>query len=173
MKIYPTEEHIHKLREYLRGHDLEAILTLALVTGIRRDELLHLTWSEVDLEKCEMHVWNSKTMKSARFVHLSEACVQLLWQYRQHRMEQRVERGLDWQNLYLVFPDRTGGFLEPQHLLERWYEVLEEAGLPRFCFHDLRGFVLGRMLEHGRASREGHDRVQDGSFDRDKDADEW
>jgi hypothetical protein len=50
---------------------------------------------------------------------------------------------------------------------------INRPGLPHFCFHDLRGFVLGRMLEHGRASREGHDRVQDGSFDRDKDADEW
>jgi integrase len=118
-RIDQSEEHIHKLREYLRGYHLEAILTLALVTGMRRDELLHLTWSEVDLEKREMHVWNSKTKSSSRLVHLSEECVQLLRQYRQHQMEQSVERGLDWQNLDLVFSDRVGGFLEPQHFLKR------------------------------------------------------
>ncbi len=44
MKNHLTDEQADQLLEALRGHDLEAIITLALVTGMRRDELLKLQW---------------------------------------------------------------------------------------------------------------------------------
>ena len=50
MHKHLTEEQARKLREALRGHPLEAIITLALVTGMRRDELLRLKWQDLDLE---------------------------------------------------------------------------------------------------------------------------
>lgn len=51
-KMMPlTLEHAHKLFEAARGHKLEVILTLAVVTGMRRGELLALRWSEIDFER--------------------------------------------------------------------------------------------------------------------------
>jgi integrase len=51
MKNVPLEDDARSVRESLQGHRLEALATLALLTGMRRDELLHLTWAEVDLEQ--------------------------------------------------------------------------------------------------------------------------
>src|SRR6266567_4413184 len=92
MKNHLTEEQADQLREALRGHQLEAIITLALVTGLRRDELLGLQWQDLDLERRELRVLNSKTKSSHRIIHL------------------------------------------PQE----FYSILEQAGLPRLRFHDLR-----------------------------------
>lgn len=55
-----------KLREALRGQPLEAIITVALVRGMRRDELLRLRWREIDLEKRELRVRDTKTQSSER-----------------------------------------------------------------------------------------------------------
>ncbi len=40
MKTHIAQEQTRRLREALRGHHLEVIITLALVTEIRCDELL-------------------------------------------------------------------------------------------------------------------------------------
>ena len=51
MENHLTQEHARMLLEAVRGDRLGAIITLALMTGLRRDELLGLKWQAVDLEK--------------------------------------------------------------------------------------------------------------------------
>ncbi len=46
-----TMEQAHKLLEAVRGHRLEVLLMLALITGLRRGELLGLKYSDIDFEK--------------------------------------------------------------------------------------------------------------------------
>ena len=60
-----TQEPIQTLQEGLRGHPLEAIIRLALVTGMRLDELLHLTWQKIDLEEYELCICHAKTKKGS------------------------------------------------------------------------------------------------------------
>src|SRR5437773_1817499 len=104
---------VQKLRDSLKGHHLEAIITLALVTGMRRDELLSLKWRNVDLKKGDLQVQNTKTRSSDRMVHIPEDGVALLKEHRQYQMEEQARAGLTWANLDLVFPNRTGEFLPP------------------------------------------------------------
>src|SRR5712691_485736 len=75
-------KHIRKLRETLQGHPLEVILTLALVTGMRRDELLHLQWQDIDLEKGELRVLNSKTQSGRQLIRVSQELTEMLKQHR-------------------------------------------------------------------------------------------
>jgi integrase len=142
-----TKEQEQKLREVLRGHPLEAMITLALATGMRRDELLSLKWEDIDLERYELRAWNSKTKGQFQQIHIPEAIVQLLVQHRTFQMEKRVEAGPAWQNLDLAFPNHTGGRLEPDQFLEDWYELLEQAALPRIRFHDLRSAARKALYE--------------------------
>ena len=46
-----TVEQARQLLEAARGHRLEVLLTLAVVTGMRRGELLAMRWSDVELER--------------------------------------------------------------------------------------------------------------------------
>jgi Site-specific recombinase XerD len=144
------EESIHMLQASLSGHRLEAIITLAIVTGMRRDELLRLTWSDIDLEKGEMRVLNSKTNGGLRQIHLTEAYAQVLKQHSLYQMEQRSKAGIAgtaWPDFDLVFPDDEGKQLSSQCFLEEWYTLLKQMGLPRQRFHDLRVLVWQGMLK--------------------------
>lgn len=138
MKNHLTEEQTRMLLEALRGHDLEAIITLAIATGARRDELLSLKWQDIDLEKREVQFLNSKTKQGYRVNRLPEEVTEVLKQHRVRQMEVQLEAGIARQNLDLVFPDRTGGFLESGQLLQGFREILAQAAFPSFRFHDLR-----------------------------------
>jgi len=157
MNEYLTEEQARKLREALRGYDLEAILTLALVTGMRRDELLSLKWQDINLERCEARILNSKTKSGHRMIRLPEEVTEVLMQHRVHQAEARLKAGIAWQNLDLVFPDCNGGFLEPDQLLKGFHEILERAELPPLLFHNLRAARCRALRERLRTARQGLD----------------
>ena len=133
-----TKEQGQKLREVLRGHEREALVTLALVTGLRRDELLCLQWQNIDLEKREMRVQSTKATSICRIIRCSESLIQLLKQHRLRRRAALSEANQAWPDLDPVFPDCTGGFLRPEQLLQEFAGILEQAELPRLRFHDLR-----------------------------------
>src|SRR5436305_8536746 len=133
-----TEEQVKKLRDRLKGHHLEAIITLDLVTGMRRDELLSLRWQDVNLEKGDLRIQNTKAKKSDRVIHIPEDVTEMLKQHHLHQMETQGKAGLAWANLDLVFPDQTGEPLRHHQLVNASYEAFEQAGLPRLGFHDLR-----------------------------------
>jgi integrase len=140
-----TKDQVQQLHESLRGHHLEAILTLALVTGLRRDELLSLKWQDVDLDTSTMRVLNSKTKSDVRTVPIPADVALLLEEHRANQMETQGQVGLTWANLDLVFPDGHGEPLDPHLFLKEFHAVLEQAGLPDIHFHDLRS-SLGQAL---------------------------
>lgn len=169
-----TEEHLQQLRTALRGHELEAIITLAIATGARRDELLRLTWQEIDLERGEVRFLNSKrslslppasesrTQRESRLIRLPEEVIAILKQHRLRQAAARLKTGTAWRNLDLVFPNRTGGFLRPDQLVKGFHEILAQAELPAFRFHDLR-LARGQALhKQNRSANEGGNGTQEG-----------
>ena len=168
METHLTEEQIKRLLAALRGHPLEAIITLALVTGVRRDELLSLKWQDLDLEKREVRVLNSKTKRGSRLLHVPQEVIKILKQHQLRQMQARLAAGPVWQNLDLVFPDRTGGLLGPDQLVQGFYGLLAQAGLPPLRFHELRA-ARGRVLrERVRTAKEERDGIPGEDLDRDK-----
>jgi integrase len=135
-----TEEQAEKLRNYLKGHHLEAIITLALVTGMRRDELLSLKWQDVDLEKRNLRVQNTKT-KGRDAISIPEDIVKMLQQHSFRQKDAQLLAGLTWVDRDLVFTNERGEPLRPHQLLKEFHEILERAELPRISFHDLRAAI--------------------------------
>ena len=133
-----TKEQEYRLREVLRGHHLEVLVTLAFVTGMRRDELLSLQWQDVDLSKHELRVLNSKTKRDQRVIHCEDWMTELLMQHQLRQRQAQSEEGLAIPHFDLVFASPLGGFLKSGQLLKEFDEILEQAELPRIRFHDLR-----------------------------------
>ncbi len=52
-------DQARKLMMHMRGHRLEVLLTMAVVTGMRRGELLALRWSDIDFERQRLLVLHS------------------------------------------------------------------------------------------------------------------
>ena len=131
------------------------MLLLALVLGLRRDELRHLTWSRVNLETGEMGVPDEKTKGHVQPMHLPENLLHVLEQHALHQKHQNRKADTAKPHLGLVFPDNTGGELSKQAFLQAWYACCEDVGLPRLHFHDLRVLVWRRLLLQERKGRDG------------------
>lgn len=147
-----TMEQAHKLLESVRGQRLELVLTLALVTGMRRGELLALRWSDVDMDARTLRVSRTvdyingfgyvvnepKTAAGRRIIMLPTFVVEMLKRYRVEQLEARLKVGSSWEELDLVITDLNGGYFNPRYLAKTFSKLVADAGLPHISFHNLR-----------------------------------
>jgi integrase len=130
---------------------------------MRHGELTGLQWSDIHFEEGSLSVHRTvnwlgrykyverepKTEQSRRKIVLPAFVLQLLKEHRARQKEIRLKAGSSWQDRNLVFCNRRGGFLFPDRLLQKFYRVLEDAGLPRMRFHDLRHSAATILLSMG------------------------
>ena len=127
-----------------------AAIRLLMLTGCRCNEILRLRWDEVDLERNELRLSDSKT--GQRTVPLSPAAARVL------SARPRIH-GDPW-----VIPGRWNG--RPLRNVDRsWCKVRKRAGLEDVRLHDLRHSFASRALALGESlpmigKLLGHARVQ-------------
>jgi len=110
---------------------LESIIVIAVETGMRRSEILSLTWEQVDLERRFIRLEVGKTKNGeGRRIPLSTRAIRAL----QAIPQSKVGR---------VFPI-SGDALENQ-----WKGARARAGLSDLHFHDLRHEATSRLFELG------------------------
>jgi len=157
-----TLEQARRFRQHIQGHRYEVLITMAVVTGMRRGELLSLRWSDIDFQRNILQVLHTvdrfaghgyvegepKSAAGVRSIRLPAFLVDML---KQHRAEQlvRKSRVKIWEERDLVFPNSRGGYLHPNHLGEAFRTLLEQAGLPAIRFHDLRHSAATILLSMG------------------------
>ena len=158
-----TVEQASRLLETARGSRIEALLLVAVTTGMRRGELLALHWDDVDLEKGVLYVRRTmskivgygykesepKTRTGRRKVVLPGVAVEALKEHRLRQDQARLEAGEKWHERGIVFSNKYGGFFDPDRLLLIFDKVLREAGLPHMRFHDLRHSAATILLMSG------------------------
>ena len=121
------------------------IIQVMMFTGIRKGELRHLEWSDVDLETRLLHVrpkdtWGPKTENSSRTIPLCDPAVEALkmaWE----RNEKRKEKST------LVFPGRKGGHLTD--IRGGLNGACDRAGVPHIRVHGLRHTFGSQMAMAG------------------------
>ncbi|MDI3316876.1 MAG: site-specific integrase [Bacillota bacterium] len=148
-------DEVMQLMAAVRGTRIEAIVVLALATGMRRGELLGLRWRDVDLEDGVLRVAQAlqrldnglasttpKTRESVRQVKIGPEAATVLRRQKLLIQKARLAWGPAWQGdkWDLVFPREDGQPLSPNWLSAAFRRAVEKAGfkppLPRF--HDLR-----------------------------------
>jgi integrase len=158
--------------------ELGPFVRLAVLTGLRRGELLGLPWHDVDLEGGMLHVTQTaqrlrqqgivfgppKTDRSRRAVALSAEAVAVLRMQRRRQAEKRLLVGSAYRDdLGLVFATAIGTPLEPGNVLRTWYRVRTAAGLPTLRIHDLRHAHATLMLAGGVHPKVVSERLGHGS----------
>jgi len=152
-------EQARILIKHVRGHRLEVLLATAVVTGMRRGELLALRWSDIDFARSRLLVLHSvdfiagygyiegkpKTAAGKRVISLPAFLLDML---REHHAQQLglCKAADNWEDHDLVFPNLRGGYLHPGHMGEKFRKLLKEAGLPHIHFHDLRHSAASILL---------------------------
>ncbi len=135
----------------VKGNRLEALYVVALTTGMREGELLGLRWADVDLDEGALYLTRRlKRRTSRRQVLLVAVAVEALKLHRDRQDEERRRAGPTWHDEGLVFPNTIGRPINPSNFLRRdFYPLLEDAGLPRMRFHDLRHSAATLLLKMG------------------------
>jgi integrase len=158
-----TIEQAHQLLEAAKGHRLEVLLTMALVTGMRRGELIGLKWQDIDFERRTVEVRRTmtrlpgygvvesepKTASGKRTITLPPFLVGMLRQHRKDQLEMRLKKGPAWNKSDYVFCNSWGAFFNPSHLQEVFQRLLKDAGLAQMRFHDLRHSAATILLRMG------------------------
>lgn len=155
-------------------HKVYRYAYVALMTGMRREELLGLRWQDVNLEEGALEIHqsvvfiggkavfdNPKTQESEREVMLDAGTVAILRDQQQHVAEMRAAAGASWREHDLVFPSIVGTPL-PERTLRRWWEdAIEGSGVNPIRLYDTRATWITHALNRGMnpktvAKRVGH-----------------
>jgi integrase len=158
-----TAAELRVFLEHVEPDRLAAAWRLAAATGMRRGEVLGLTWEALDLDGGRLAVRQTltvadykprlaapKTERSRREVGLDEGTVAALREYRKRQLEERLAAGELWENeAGLVFTDAIGRPLHPQAFSEAFERHIAAAGLRRIPLHGLRHTHATLALQAG------------------------
>ena len=168
-KIRHTEMRI------LQQSDIEVVLTetqktpyyalffTALMTGMRRSELLGLRWSDVNLTLAELSVNRAmhrlqnheviyrtpKSEKSRRVVALSPATCKVLRDHWESQTALRIRFNMLVKDSDLVFSQLDGSPHIPHTISQAWRRIVRRLGLNGVRFHDLRHTCASMLLQQG------------------------
>lgn len=182
-------EEIRLLLEHSPEPD-KTIFLIAILTGMRKGEVLALQWGDVDWNSDTIYVRRSlrfkmrknidtedrrwwfdspKTKYSTRAIIMSPHLKEAL---ENHRFNQTVEfaqkdKGKKPLNAdELIFTNDAGCPVDPDNIIKRkFHPALERAGLRKIRFHDLRHTFASLLIDQGEnikfiQSQLGHASIQ-------------
>lgn len=143
-------------------HRLGALFEVAVMTGLRRAELVGLRWGDLDLARRELTVRSTrvqasgevvenspKTSAGRRVVQLDDAAVGALvaWQITQDG--ERSDWDAAWLGSGYVFTYENGEPLRPQYVTRLFDSLRRDVGLPAMTLHGLRHMHASLLLASG------------------------
>jgi len=150
----------------IRGHRLEALFSVALALGLRQGEALGLRWEDIDLVAGTLRVRYQlqriggkltlvppKTERSRRTLVMPTTIVERLREHEKRQVAEKLWAGSKWDDTGLIFSTRVGGPTPARHVIAEFHKALENAGLRRIRFHDLRHSCATLLLVQGVSPR--------------------
>jgi integrase len=149
-----TPEQAQIFLEAVTDNRLEAAYVLTLALGLRRGEILGLSWEDVAQaedaivltirrqlvrDKSGVHLDELKTVGSRRTLHLSTPLVEVLKRHQVRQEAEELVRGKRWHNEGdLIFTSSVGTPLDPEQFGKTVPKICIAAGLGHWSIHELR-----------------------------------
>jgi len=139
-------------------------ISLALLVGFRRGEILGLRWSDlrtdesgtyatvrstVNAIKGGVQFGEPKSHAARRTVALPGQAVQLLETHRARQAAERLSAGETWADNGLICATSLGTPINPRNLNRAFATLVESLGFPHRRFHDCRHTAASLMLTCG------------------------
>lgn len=161
--VWSVDDVKEFLQNSLQEHDpLHAAYVLMLVLGLRRGELLGLSWQDVDLEKGEAQIqWQiqrisgelvrrpTKTESSDATLPLPDICIDALRAHRAMTNRWKLKAGESWQESGLVFTTRYGLAIDPRNFNRSFKRRAQVASVPVIPVHSTRRTCASLLVELG------------------------
>ncbi len=160
MTVWAADE----LRDFLASiedSDWYVPIFLAANTGMRRGEVLGLTWRNVDLDagrltvsqqilsvEYEAKVADVKTSHSRRTIDLDPRTVAVLRAWRRQQLERKLATG-QRKDEGFVFTRDDGGPIHPDAFSQSWERLVRTSEFRRIRLHDLRHTHATILLKAG------------------------
>jgi integrase len=157
-----TKDEIGALLTAAQETGLHLLVLLAITTGARRNEILALRWSDIDLVKGSLTVNQSleqikgetgfkapKTRASRRTITLPAITVQALKEHKATQAEERLRLGLGRDPRGLVFTRPDGESLNANTLTTAFGRLVAAAHVTPISFHGLRHTHISHLLMDG------------------------
>ena len=155
---YYRQEELERLLEASKDHPYSLLIQMTAFYGLRRSEALGLKWDAIDFErntitikhivtnakidgKCEIVCADrAKTKSSLRSLPLVSNIREKLLALREQQKENRRVCGNCYSKKYdgYVFVDAMGNIFNPRSVTANFSKLLEQNGLRKIRFHDLR-----------------------------------
>src|SRR5262245_15176300 len=152
------------LLDRLRAQPLYLIASLALGTGMRRNEMLGVRWGDVDLDAGRLTVEQAleqtathgirikapKTRHGRRTISLPAHLVMELRTHWWEQQEQRLAAGLGKApETAPVFATADGKHLSPNAITKAWPVAMAAIGMPAITLHSLRHTHASMLIASG------------------------
>ena len=156
-KVRRPEIHFYSLEELQRllrlcgGTRIEVLVKLAALLGLRREEILGLTWDCVDFHQKRIEVKfvrtsagnvtvqkEPKTMTSHRTLHMPAELEDALLRERERQLKLQEFLGHTYPNQGYVFSLEDGKPVRPNYASELFAKFIRENRLPPLTLHGLR-----------------------------------
>ncbi len=136
---------------------------LAILTGMRRGEILGLEWKDIDFEKNEISIErtsvyseglgvftkSTKTENSQRTVSFPNELAVVLKKYQKEYMKNRLKLGELWQDSGRLMVQWNGKPMFPSTLSQWFKKFLEKHNLPVITFHQIRHTSATLLIAQG------------------------
>lgn len=152
-----SREEQERFLNVLNEDRLGTAFLMLLGTGMRRGELLALTWQDIDLKNNTVTIKRDmvytknglvfqepKTKKSKRIIPLSKTVAEAL---KRHKENMFAEGNYDTDKP--VFCTTKGTYIIPRNFNRKYYKLRQKAGIENVNLHALRHTFATRLLEAG------------------------
>jgi integrase len=151
-KVWSSEEARQFLESARSDRDpLYAVYALILVLGLRKGEVLGLTWDDIDLDAAELSIGRQLQRVSRQLLHretktatsdatlpLPDICAAALRLRKVEEAHAREVAGSAWQGSTLIFTTKWGTPIEPRNFNRAWDVRCAKARVRKITVHDGR-----------------------------------
>ena len=160
------KKEVNTLFDIIQGNPLEVAIKLAAFYGLRREEIIGLKWTAIDFENNTLTIQHTvtecnldgkhievasdtaKTDSSLRTMPLVTNFREMLLAKKEKQEHYRKLCGRSYCKEYLdyIFVNEMGERWKPRYLSDGFKRILEQNGLRRIRFHDLRHTCASLLL---------------------------
>lgn len=162
---YFQPEDLERITEALKSEPIKwrTLISLMLITGARRGEILALKWRNIDFKRGTIYIEKSvlyspdigiyeaepKTEKSKRHISVPQETLDMLSEYKQWQISERVRLGAHFIAKDYIFAQDNGAPMHPDSVTGYLSKFSERHGLPHINPHAFRHTMASLLYYNG------------------------